>query len=122
MDHHRASDQTKFADWVSQRVHRLMIVPGLSASRYRLMGGRLIATSHRPAAMLMYDDDLGTRLVILARQMGAEQNAPMSLLTQGAVSGFTWAEGGMAYSLVRATEPELLRPIANDVRHEARPT
>jgi anti-sigma factor RsiW len=118
----RASDQTQFADWVSQRFHRPMTVPDLSASGYRLMGGRLIATSHGPAAMLMYDDDHGTRLVMLARPMAADQNAPMLLRSQGAVSGFTWADGGMGYSLVGATEPELLRPIANDVRRKVRPT
>jgi anti-sigma factor RsiW len=118
----RASDQTKFADWVSQRVHRPMTIPDLSASGYRLMGGRLIATSHGPAAMLMYDDDHGTRLVMLTRPMAADQNAPMSLHSRGAVSGFTWADGGMGYSLVGATQPELLRPIANDVRRKARPT
>ena len=84
------------------------------------MGGRLIATPHGPAAMLMYDDH-GTRLVMLTRPMTADQNAPMSLHSHGAVSGFTWADGGMGYSLVGATEPDLLRPIANEVRRKARP-
>lgn len=117
----RASDQAQFVDWVSQRVHRPMTVPDLSASGYRLMGGRLVATSHGPAAMLMYDDDRGTRLVMLTRPMAADQNAPMSLSSQGAVSGFTWADGGMGYSLVGAAPPDLLRPIANEVRRKARP-
>ncbi len=61
----RASDRTKFVDWVSQRVHQPLTVPDLTASGYRLMGGRLVATSHGPAAMLMYDNDHGTRLVLL---------------------------------------------------------
>jgi anti-sigma factor RsiW len=117
----RASDQAKFVDWVSQRVHRAMTVPDLAASGYRLMGGRLIATPHGPAAMLMYDDDRGTRLVMLTRPMTADQNAPMSLHSHGAVSDFTWADGGMGYSLVGATEPDRLRSIANEVRRKARP-
>jgi anti-sigma factor RsiW len=117
----RASQQAQFVDWISQRVHRPMAVPDLSASGYRLMGGRLIATSHGPAAMLMYDDDHGTRLVMLARPMAADQTAPMSLHSQGAVSGFTWADRGMGYSLVGATEPGLLRPIADEVRRKTAP-
>jgi anti-sigma factor RsiW len=117
----RASDQTKFAEWVSQRVHRPMTVPDLSASGYRLMGGRLIATSHGPAAMLMYDDDHGTRLVMLTRPMATDQSAPMSLRSHGTVYGLTWADAGMGYSLVGATEPNLLRPIANEVRRKSGP-
>ncbi len=117
----RASDRTKFVDWVSQRIHRSVIVPDLTASGYRLMGGRLVATSHGPAVMFMYDDDHGTRLVMLTRPMAADQNAPMSLHSHGAVAGFSWADGGMGYSLVGASSPDRLRPIANEVRRKARP-
>lgn len=117
----RASDRTKFVGWVSQRVHQSVTVPDLTASGYRLMGGRLVATSHGPAAMFMYDDDHGTRLVMLTRPMAADQNAPMSLHSHGAVAGFSWADGGMGYSLVGAAPPDLLRPIANEARRKSRP-
>jgi len=36
------------------------------------------------------------------------------------VAGFTWADGGMGYSLVGQTSAESLRPIANEVRRQAR--
>jgi len=36
------------------------------------------------------------------------------------VAGFTWADGGMGYSLVGQTAAESLRPIANEVRRQAR--
>jgi anti-sigma factor RsiW len=117
----RASNQAQFVDWVSQRLHQPVTVPDLSASGYRLMGGRLVATSHGPAAMFMYDDDRGTRLVMLTRPMATDQNAPMSLQSKGTVTGFTWADAGMGYSLVGATAPDLLRPIANEVRRNTRP-
>jgi anti-sigma factor RsiW len=117
----RASDQSKFIDWVAQRIHRPLTVPDLSASGYRLMGGRLIATSHGPAVMFMYDDDHGTRLVMLTRPMAADQNAPMSLHSDGAANGLTWADGGMGYSLVGAVAPSALRPIANEVRRASHP-
>jgi anti-sigma factor RsiW len=116
-----ASDQLRFADWVSQRLHEPVKVPDLSSSGYRLMGGRLVATSRGPAAMLMYDDDRGTRLVILTRPMVSDQNAPMLLRSRGTVNGFTWADGGIGYSLVGATAPDILRPIANEVRRKVRP-
>ena len=84
----------------------------LTGSGYRLMGGRLIATSHGPAAMFMYDDDRGDRLVVLTRPMASEQSAPMAPHSGGDVSGFAWADGGMGYSLMgqAAADPSSRSP------------
>jgi anti-sigma factor RsiW len=117
----RASDATQLTQWISNRLHQPIKVPDLATSGYRLMGGRLVATSHGPAGMFMYDDDHGGRLVVLTRPMSsADQNAPMTAQSKGDVAGFAWADGGMGYSLVGQTSPESLRPIANEVRKQAR--
>jgi anti-sigma factor RsiW len=72
--------------------------------------------------MFMYDDDHGSRLVVLTRPMSsADQNAPMTSQSQGDVRGFAWADDGVGYSLVGHAAPESLRPIANEVRRQARP-
>ena len=117
----RAADSAQLVQWVSDRLHRPVKVPDLTASGYRLMGGRLVATSHGPAAMFMYDDDRGSRIVMLTRPMSsADQNAPMTPQSQGDVGGFAWADDGLGYSLVGHAAPESLRPIANEVRRQAR--
>jgi anti-sigma factor RsiW len=117
----RASDSAQLVQWVSDRLHRPVKVPDLTDSGYRLMGGRLVATQHGPAAMFMYDDDHGSRLVVLTRPMSsADQNAPMTPQSQGDVEGFAWADDGVGYSLVGHAAPESLRPIANEVRKQAR--
>ncbi len=117
----RASDATQLVEWVSGRLHRPVKVPDLTNSGYRLMGGRLVATEHGPAAMFMYDDDHGSRIVVLTRPMSsADQNAPMTPRSQGDVGGFAWADDGVSYSLVGHAAPESLRPIANEVRRQAR--
>lgn len=116
----RASDGAQLVQWLSNRMHQPIKVPDLTTAGYRLMGGRLIATSHGPAAMFMYDDDHGDRLVVLTRPMSADQNAPMMPQSKGEVSGFAWADGGMGYSLVGQSATESLRPIANEVRKQAR--
>ena len=115
-----ATDGSQLVQWVSDRLHRAVKVPDLTTSGYRLMGGRLVATSHGPAAMYMYDDDHGSRLVVLTRPMSTDQNAPMIPQSRDDVAGFTWADGGMGYSLVGQTAAESLRPIANEVRRQAR--
>jgi anti-sigma factor RsiW len=117
----RASDATQLVQWVSGRLHQPVKVPDLSTSGYRLMGGRLVATAHGPAAMFMYDDDHGSRIVLLTRPMnGTDENAPMTPHAKGDVAGFAWADGGIGYSLVGQAPPDSLRPLANEVRKQAR--
>ena len=117
----RASDTTQLVQWVSSRLHRPVKVPNLSPSGYRLMGGRLVATAHGPAAMFMYDDDHGSRIVVLTRPMnGTDGNAPMTPHTRDDVAGFAWADGGIGYSLVGQAPADALRPLANEVRKQAR--
>jgi anti-sigma factor RsiW len=116
----RATDSRELVQWTSNRLHQPVKVPDLSTAGYRLMGGRLVATAHGPAAMFMYDDDHGDRLVVLTRPMASEQSQPMMPHSGGDVSGFSWADGGMGYSLVGQSSPETLRPIANEARRQAR--
>jgi anti-sigma factor RsiW len=115
----RASEGTQLVQWLSNRLNQPIRVPDLTTSGYRLMGGRLIATSRGPAAMFMYDDDRGDRLVVLTRPMVLDKNAPMTPQSREDVAGFTWADGGMGYSLVGRSAVESLRPIANEVRRQA---
>ncbi|MHB0786062.1 anti-sigma factor family protein [Bradyrhizobium sp. 5.13L] len=118
----RASDSVELTQWVSNRLKQPIKVPDLSVSGYRLMGGRLVATSHGPAAMFMYDDDRGDRLVVLTRPMRSRhQDTPMMPQSAGDVAGFAWADGGLGYTLVGQLPTDTLKPIANEIRKQARP-
>jgi anti-sigma factor RsiW len=116
----RATDSAQLVQWVSNRLHQPVKPPDLTASGYRLMGGRLVATSHGPAAMFMYDDDRGNRLVMLTRPMQSDQSAPMAPHADGNVAGFAWADGGLGYSLVGQAAAEALKPIADEARRQGR--
>jgi anti-sigma factor RsiW len=114
----RADASQQLVDWVSQRLGRRIGVPNLEASGYRFMGGRVVATPHGPAALFMYDNDHGVRLVMLSRPMNVDQKAPMLPLSQDGISGFSWAANGMGYSLVGPTDSQTLHPIANEMRRQ----
>jgi anti-sigma factor RsiW len=114
----KAADRSELLHWASQRLQRPMTVPDLASAGYRFMGGRLLATAHGPAVLFMYDDDHGTRLVMVTRAMAANQRTPMSQHEHNAVAGFAWADNGMGYSLVGPLAPEVLHPIANEVRKQ----
>ncbi len=114
----RATASNELVDWVSQRIGRRVEVPNLEASGYRFMGGRVVATPHGPAALYMYDNDHGVRLVMLTRPMAVDQVAPMQPLSRGGINGFSWAAKGMGYSLVGPADSQTLHPIADEVRRQ----
>lgn len=117
----RAADRAELASWTTQQLGRAVGVPDLTASGYRFMGGRVVSTGHGPAAMYMYDDDRGMRLVMLARVMqGADQNAPMTPHGSGAINGFAWADDGLGYSLVGPAQADRLHPVADEIRRQMR--
>lgn len=116
----RADDRAQLVDWISQRLGRPITVPDLSGSDFRFMGGRIVATAHGPAALFMYDDDKGSRLVMLARTMTVDANAPMARHMVNGVSGFSWSDNGLGYSLVGATPAAALHPLADAARRQIR--
>ncbi|WP_378134880.1 anti-sigma factor family protein [Chelatococcus sp. GCM10030263] len=114
----RAADQADLVNWISTRLQHPVAVPDLAASGFRFMGGRLVATAHGPAGLLMYDNDKGMRLVMLVRPMATDKNAPMAPHDDGSVAGFAWAENGIGYSLVGPAAPDVLHPLADEVRRQ----
>ena len=111
-----ASDAPQFIDWASRRLDRPVSIPDLSPSGFTFIGGRVVPTSHGPAALYLFDNGKGTRLALLTRNMARDQNAPMSSSDRGAVNAMTWAVDGLGYSLVGPLKPSTLRPIANEAR------
>ncbi|MBY5325063.1 MULTISPECIES: anti-sigma factor family protein [Rhizobium] len=97
---------------------RSAAIPDLSKSGYRLMGGRVIPTAHGPGFMLMYDNDKGSRIVMLARHMTVDQDKPMVESGKDDIRGWSWAKNGMGYSLVGSLPSEELHPIADAVRSQ----
>ena len=114
----KAADKAQLVDWISSRLRLNVTVPDLSASGYRFMGGRLVATPHGPAGLLMYDNDLGLRLAMLVRRMTIDKAARMTEHSASGLNGYSWADMGVGYSLVGATSADTLHPLANEMRRQ----
>jgi len=97
-----------------ERTGHAVTIPDLAASGYRFMGGRVVAGTQGAAVLLMYDDDKGTRLVMLAQPMPHTGNSTMTAVAAGDVHGFVWSDSGFGYSLVGAAAAERLHPLANE--------
>ncbi|MBO1075845.1 anti-sigma factor family protein [Roseomonas marmotae] len=118
----RAAQRAELVAWASSRLGRPVTAPDLSASGYRLMGGRLVSTPQGAAVLFMFDDDRGTRLVLLTRPMGLDRDMPMAREARGDVEAITWAAKGNGYSLVGPLPAERLHPLANEIRRQMQPT
>lgn len=88
-------------------------LPDLSRSGYRLMGGRVVPTAHGEGLMLMYDNDKGSRLVMLTRRMPVDQDKPMVASLDAGVRGWSWANNAMGFSLVGSLPGDDLHTIAD---------
>ena len=62
-----AAQEAHLVQWLSKRLGRPLVVPDLSATGYRLMGGRLLPAGSGPAAQLMYENGTGDRLTVYVR-------------------------------------------------------
>jgi anti-sigma factor RsiW len=114
----RAADRSQLMAWAAERLQRPVAAPDLANAGYRFMGGRLLATAQGPAVLFMYDDNHGSRLVMVSRAMPNRDHMPMTHHERDTVAGFTWADNGMGYSLVGRMPLDALHPIANEARRQ----
>jgi len=114
-----ANDRARLAAWIRRRIGLSIAIPDLSSAGYSFMGGRLVATSHGPAALFMYDDRHGARVVMLVRPMQRkDQNAPMKQYRDQRMASIAWADGGIGYSLTGAASANVLHPLADQARRQ----
>lgn len=114
-----ADRRKELVSWISDRIQRPVAVPDLTAAGYRFIGGRLVATDHGAAGMFIYEDAGGTRLAMLVRPMAIEGNTPtMKESRGGRLTGYTWAQDGLGYSVVGTDPPQTLHPLANELRRQ----
>jgi anti-sigma factor RsiW len=111
-----AADKAELVNWIASRIGRTVAVPDLTAAGYAFMGGRVVATPHGAAGLLMYSNDQGQRLAILVRPMAMDHDTRMSEHSYGDIRDFAWASRGTGFSLVGAAPADLLHPIADTVR------
>ena len=115
-----AAESEHLSQWLSNRLHRSVTPPDLSAAGYRLLGGRLLATEHGGAAALfVYDDAQGNRLSVLMRPMAPELQAAHADISQGEVNGCTWIVKGIGYAVVAAAPDATLDRVADQISRQA---
>ena len=114
----RAEDGAHLVQWLSNRLERKVRPPDIASLGWRLMGGRVLPTAGTPAALLMYDDDRGTRLTVYVQPMTIE-GEEFRYRRDGEVRTILWSENHLALAVTGRVSREVLLQAAQRVRAEA---
>jgi anti-sigma factor RsiW len=117
-----ADKEADLVRWLSKRLNTPLKVPDLTSAGYQFMGGRLAATDHGPAAMLMYVDASGNRLTVFTRPMPRDKRDVKTIpVSADGVQGFAWVCDGLGYTVLATDAVNDIRGVADIVRHQVDP-
>lgn len=111
-----ASDQAHLVQWLSKRLGAPIRPPDLASEGFTLIGGRLLPGDATPAALLMYEDDLGRRLALYITRSDASERE-LAFAEQPGGQAFWWVEDGLGCALAADLPRETLRKLAIAAYH-----
>jgi anti-sigma factor RsiW len=114
-----AAQEAHLVQWLSKRLGRPLVVPDLSATGYRLMGGRLLPAGSGAAAQLMYENGTGDRLTVYVRP-GVAGEASVYRQDKN-VGAFYWADEGLGCVIVGEADRGALSRAAERVYEQTFP-
>lgn len=115
-----AAQREDLARWVSNRLNRPVTAPDLAGSGYDLLGGRLVASQHGAAALFVYQNAHGGRLIVYVRPMSSGQMTPIEPIDTASADGCAWIDRGVGYSLIADESYDKLVELSRQVRQEMR--
>ncbi|MCV2866406.1 anti-sigma factor family protein [Albidovulum sediminicola] len=112
-----AADASQLVRWLANRTGRSVVVPTLDDQGLAFMGGRLVAGGNRPAALLMYQDSAGRRLVVLmSPEFAGDGPTGMHFRRQTESAAVIWANGKEGFGVAGPFSEEELKRAAVVVR------
>lgn len=115
-----ATGQLELDRWFSRRLSRPVKAPDLRAAGFKLIGGRLIATNFGPAGLYLYRDASGASVALYLRPMRVQGTDRMTWREEGAVRGWTWADGGLGFGMFGEMPAARLHSTADMARAQFR--
>ncbi len=111
------SDASYLSSWLSTRMDMSFRIPKLGDLGFELIGGRLMIGETSPAAMLMYENKEGRRIVLYVRNDIPPTKATKMLYARTAKTGVvTWAGGTVGFGLAGGFTENELKSAAQVVR------
>ncbi|HET9819955.1 MAG TPA: anti-sigma factor [Rhodanobacteraceae bacterium] len=96
--------------WLDRYFPDATPLPDLAASGFLPVGGRLLATSSGPAALVLYKNPLGNAISFYIRSPAPRAGMlPRGQRREGRLAAAYWSGNGYNYALVGRTDPSDLR-------------
>lgn len=111
-----AEDEAHLVQWLSKRLGTPIRPPDLRQEGFALIGGRLLPGETTPAALLMYEDELGRRLALYITRSEAAQSE-LAFAEAPGRQAFWWVEDGLGCALAGDLPRETLRRLAIAAYH-----
>jgi anti-sigma factor RsiW len=108
-----ASQEAHLVGWLSKRLGYPIAAPDFARAGYRLVGGRLLADAHGPAAQLMYEDATGRRVTAYFAQRPQEPETAFRFVAGDNVNVFYWIDHEFGFALAGDVPRETLLQMAN---------
>jgi hypothetical protein len=117
----RADQKAHLVQWLSRRLNQSVVVPDLSDQGFRSTGGRLLPTDTEPAALLMYDDDRGTRLTLYTRAGRSDEvRSSFGPAHEGDVLTLGWTESGHFHLVTARADTSRLLSVGEAIDGQIR--
>ena len=107
-----ASQAAHLTGWVTKRLGHPVAPPDFAANGFRLIGGRVLPGVSGPAALFMYENDLGRRVTLYVAPQDQDVQTAFQFTESGGVQSFYWMDGTLNYAVVGDIPRETLRQIA----------
>lgn len=105
------------SDWLGKRLGRPVPIPSLNDLGFSFIGGRLMVADGAPAAMLMYENGSGRRLVLyVTGSNNPDDDRPMAYRRLAESGVITWIRNGTAYGVGGGFSEAELMPAAQSIR------
>jgi anti-sigma factor RsiW len=110
-----AEEEQHLVTWLTKRLDTPVKAPDLSGEGLHLLGGRLIPSGDKPAALLMYEGESGERYSLLVAREPAAQMTAFRYAEADTIGAFYWVDGGAGYALSCPADRNRLLRIARAV-------
>lgn len=112
-----ASEADHLSAWLSNRMGMTLKIPRLGDLGFELVGGRLMAGDHAPAALLMYENADGRRMVLYLRNdLPPEKANNFDYSRRNDTGVVAWSEGAVGFGLAGGFSEKELLPAAHLVK------
>ncbi len=108
-----ASDKEYLSAWLSKRLGRQISPPEFTAYGFHLMGGRILPGNYGPAALMIYENNLGQRVSLYIVRKSTEAETAFRYVKTDTAAEFWWVDEDIACAIAGDLPRETLRKIAD---------